>query len=264
MHPFYFNTTERRLFGVYHAAEGRPARPAGVVVCPPFGHEYVRSYRALRNVAAQLAKSGCHVLRFDYFGTGDSAGDGRDGRLGGWLDDIAAAVAELKDTADVTRVSLFGLRLGGALAVAAASARMAVDALTLWDPILRGQDYVEGMAVLQRDWLKNRPQLQLSATERAVELLGFALTAELREDLAGIDLWHLPRLRARRVAVLLSEERPETERWIAGLAESGVVTKCRHVPSAGEWDRTHAAHRAFFPPPAVLQGVVTAVCEDVQ
>ena len=41
-------------------------------------YEYMRTHKAVRQLTMMLAKAGYHLLRFDYFGTGDSAGDGED------------------------------------------------------------------------------------------------------------------------------------------------------------------------------------------
>src|SRR5687768_16729988 len=115
MNPFYFGSSQRPLYGVYHPSKGRTARPVGVVLCYPLGQEYMRAHRAFRQLATLLTKNGFPVLRFDYAGTGDSAGDGSAGSVATWVEDIGAAIDELKDTAGVSRVSLVGLRAGGAL-----------------------------------------------------------------------------------------------------------------------------------------------------
>ena len=138
MNPFYFGTSERPLFGVYHPARSQQARDAGVVLCHPFGWEYMRTHRAFRQLAGRLTDVGFPVLRFDYSGTGDSAGDGREASLGQWLDDLSAAIDEIEDTAGVRRVSLIGLRLGAALAARAATTRPDLDRLILWNPVVTG------------------------------------------------------------------------------------------------------------------------------
>ena len=45
---------------------------------------------AMRRLADQLARTGAHVLRFDYFATGDSAGATGDGNVKRLHDDIRA------------------------------------------------------------------------------------------------------------------------------------------------------------------------------
>jgi pimeloyl-ACP methyl ester carboxylesterase len=94
----------------------------------------------LRQLAVRLSQSGHHVLRFDYYGTGDSLGAERDGDVASWRDDIETAVTELKDMTGVAKVSLVGLRLGANLA-AEVSARHPddIDSLVLWEPLPAGK-----------------------------------------------------------------------------------------------------------------------------
>ena len=187
MTPFFFGTRQRRLFGVYSPARA-PARSAAsgagtraVVLCNPWGQEYLRAHRALRHLAGLLNDTGVHVLRFDYFGTGDSTGDMPDASLAGWQDDIETAIDELKDTTDAARVGLVGLRLGGTLAArVAARRRKDVDSLVLWDPVASGAAYLD--------------ELRAGATPRAGErgggheVMGFALGEAMAVEMATLSL----------------------------------------------------------------------------
>src|ERR1700692_718420 len=57
-------------FGWLHPGNG----DRGVVLCNSFGHEYVWTHKGMRRLADELSARGIWVLRFDYRGTGDSAG----------------------------------------------------------------------------------------------------------------------------------------------------------------------------------------------
>src|SRR5262245_3688452 len=97
MKPFFFGSSAQPLFGVYHPPAGSAPTREGVVLCGPFGREYLRAHRALRELAHRLAASGFHVLRFDYSGSGDSSGDGEDADAARWVSDIGAAVDEVRN-----------------------------------------------------------------------------------------------------------------------------------------------------------------------
>jgi pimeloyl-ACP methyl ester carboxylesterase len=136
MTPLFFGNSERRLFGIYDppAKSNGPARAA--VLCCPGGDEQVHAYRTLRQLASRISQGGRHVLRFDYYGTGDSAGPTVANDIAGWCDDIETAIAEIKDLAGAPKVSLVGLRLGANLAAqVAARSPESVDSLVLWEPI---------------------------------------------------------------------------------------------------------------------------------
>ena len=86
--PLHFGPVGSPLFGCYHPPDGA-ARRSGVVLCYPFGQEYVRAHRAFRLLANRLASVGFHVLRFDYHGCGDSSGGRGRGDLSRWKSDTA-------------------------------------------------------------------------------------------------------------------------------------------------------------------------------
>ena len=69
------STSERRRnsCSVCITRRVRGARQSAIVLCQPLGHGYLRAHRAFRNLAVSLASQGFHVLRFDYYGCGDSA-----------------------------------------------------------------------------------------------------------------------------------------------------------------------------------------------
>jgi uncharacterized protein len=136
MTPFHFGGAERRLFGVYDPASKNSGALRAAVVCHPSGDEQVHAYRTLRQLAARMCRAGIHVLRFDYYGTGDSFGETGEGDIASWCGDIETAIAELKDMTGAPKVSLVGLRLGANLAARVAAGRPdEIDNLVLWEPL---------------------------------------------------------------------------------------------------------------------------------
>src|SRR6476646_11899176 len=85
---FYLASGGRPLFAWLHP--GRLGH--GVVICPPVGHEQVHAHRSLRHLAEAINRRGLPVLRFDYHGTGDSAGSDADpDRLATWRQNVRDA-----------------------------------------------------------------------------------------------------------------------------------------------------------------------------
>jgi exosortase A-associated hydrolase 2 len=186
MTPLYFGTSTRRLFGVYHPARGR-ARRRAVVLCHPWGAEYIRAHRAMRHFSRLLADAGFDVLRFDYFGTGDSAGELPEANLDGWLEDIETAIEEVMDTTGVSKVTLAGLRLGATLAAAAAArGRRRVDTLVLWEPIHDGAEYVAALRS-ETSWVQPRALEEGGGHE----ISGFELSAAMAGQIEALRLAEL-------------------------------------------------------------------------
>ena len=262
MVPLYFGTSSARLFGVYHPAESAQRRACGVVICAPFGHEYIRAHRLLRQLAVQLSRDGFHVLRFDYLGCGDSAGEPQDGTPTQWTADIATAVDELRDTAEVRRVCLVGLRLGATLAAGAAEQRDDVETVVLWDPILDGGRYLEDLRLLQRSWLSDRPGSRLFAFKRQVsEVIGFPITAAMRAELEHTVLAGTPRP-LRRIVVLDSEDHENQRQWVVDSAAEWPDVMREARSAAGDWHRPELVHSALLANKTMLR-VAGLVAEHV-
>jgi pimeloyl-ACP methyl ester carboxylesterase len=145
----------------------------------------------MRRLGDLIAGEGCDVLRFDYFGTGDSGGVASDASLTGWEADIDTAIDELKDVAGVSRVAVVGLRLGGTLAARVAERRTRdVSALVLWDPVVSGKAYVEELLETagSRGHRAERPIRRPSESGGGYELLGYTLSEELLQELTVLRL----------------------------------------------------------------------------
>jgi alpha-beta hydrolase superfamily lysophospholipase len=242
MRAFLFGRSEAPLFGLHHApASGSSARGA-VVLCQPFGAEYLRAHRCMRELASRLAQNGFHVVRFDYFGTGDSAGEGEEALLEGWLDDVDTAVEEARELADSQTVSLVGMGLGATLAALSGSRSGAVRHAVLWAPVVKGARYLSDLADQQRAWLEERPRLkELGLAESRDELLGAPLGAGLREAIERVDLTGLDRSPARRALVIAPEGDPDADALRARLAELGcepeAMATANAAGSTGDFDQ---------------------------
>lgn len=255
MHPFQFGSSRNPLFGMYHAPTASKPSSAGVVICQPLGHEYIRAHRTLRNLAVRLSASGLHVLRFDYFGCGDSAGDGSDGSLDRWRENIGDAADELKDMAGVPRVSLVGVRFGATLAALAGVGRQDLDALVLWDPVRQGTRYVEDLLEIQRRWLAPRPVVRMPPGRGAEpELIGFPLTPTLRQQFDAVDLFSLAKWPGRRIDVILSGGVQSTELSEHMAARHPRVT-VQSFEESCKWESPGDVHRAVLAS-SIVEGVV--------
>ena len=190
MYPLFFGPADDALYGVCHEPAPDRARPLGVVLCQPILHESSDARRAMRALGDQLASAGVAVLRFDYFGTGDSAGGSDAGTVERWARDIEAAMDELKASRGLSAVGLVGLRLGASLAARVAAQRDDVPFLVLWEPVVRGGLYVESLRSLQAAWVdhESRERPGAVALSTANEIVGFPFTQELSNGLAGINL----------------------------------------------------------------------------
>jgi pimeloyl-ACP methyl ester carboxylesterase len=236
-HPFFFGPVARQLFGVYHAPLAPTPTPAAVVLCPPFGQEYMRTHRALRQLAVQLAMAGHHVLRFDYSGTGDSAGDGAAVTIDAWLEDVETAIDEIRDTTGITDVALIGLRIGAMLAATTARRRTDVTKLVLWDPVVSWRLYLESLLALA----KRQPPGDDTLSVEGYPLPSSLCRPDLLPDIGA------PPAQVATVGLVVSEQRPEFEALRQHLPAAAGRSWFAFVDTPARWDHVDSFGAVLFP-----------------
>ncbi len=163
------------------------------MICNPIGHEYIRSHGALRTLALNLSSQGTHVLRFDYYATGDSGGASAEASVSQWLADIDRACHQLKDISGCDSVSIVGLRFGALLAVYA-SRNTAVSKLMLIDPVTNGEAYLTQLKAMQRIILEDLMSDKMNdqgGSSCDEEFVGHAFPSGLQEAISELDVGKL-------------------------------------------------------------------------
>ena len=241
------------LFGMFHAAARARPKPAAILLCHPVGHEYFRVHRAFRNIAVALSRLGFAVLRFDYYGTGDSHGDSSAATLGRWQADVSAAAEELKRRSGLPRVSIVGLRLGATLAWLECLSRTDVDLLVMWEPVVSGAAYFDDLRRLEHAWLTDPSRKAPADVERKEGcLLGLRLGAELESQIRAIDLAAGPLpAGAHVVTVNASAETPVVPGWRERLEARYGPTSYGILPSGADWADPATIHTAVYAAAAV-------------
>ena len=211
----WFGDPERPLAGWVSTPADGTAR-AGVVLCPPMGEEGRSAHRTYRRLAEGLAAQGLLALRFDYDGTGDSAGAMADpGRVQAWCDSTLAAYAFVTSLG-VPEVSAVGMRLGGTIAACVAPQLNETGAtwssLVLWDPCVSGRFFLRESEALHA--FGEVGGASSAASDAAADGLrhtpGFQYAAETARALRGLDITKIePEERlARQVLLLSRDDRP--------------------------------------------------------
>ncbi len=156
-----------------------------------------------------LANEGFDVLRFDYFGTGDSSGDTEAGEADEWVRNTQTASRELAELARLADLSLVGMRLGALLACYACSESLTVRDLVLWDPVVDGAGYIRELE--QTHDRRTQQWLHPRTDGAAQELVGFPFPRALRESLVAKKLSAI-QPRAARITCVLPEVEGRADR----------------------------------------------------
>jgi alpha-beta hydrolase superfamily lysophospholipase len=244
--PLYFEG----LFGWFHSPAGL-ARDCVAVLCAPVGPEYTRAHRTLRHLADRLAAAGVPCLRFDYEGTGDSAGDEDDAdRIGHWRRSIVAAAREARRLSGRERVCLVGVRMGATLAALEAEA-VGAGLLVLWNPVVKGRAYARELQAMAMT-AGTTP----TEGDEGLEAGGFRVSRETLAALRGLDLAGVALPRASRVLLLERDDMGADPSLAERLSSDGIDHRRATAPG---WNAMMADHQFTVVPEGALDGIVAWV-----
>lgn len=213
--PHLLGHDRRYLYASMHRPQVPGAR-LGVLFAGPLFHEQPRSRRLLAEVASGFAAIGLPTLRFDFYGTGDSGGDGEETDFASMSEDLAVATAALRADAAVDHVAVVAMR--GASLPVSRWVREGGDAslLVLWEPVLDGAGWLQ--ALERADVAERHCANRYSGAPAGGgfgsdgQLMGQRTSTRLRQDIADarfdlgaaadrVRLWSVLRPRSEGTAV---------------------------------------------------------------
>lgn len=230
----FFGPSGQELFGWLHCPPtGESVRDIGVVLCAAYGREELCSHRTLLHLANSAARAGMPALRFDYLGTGDSAGsDQEPGRVVAWVNSVTRAIEELKRQTGVSRICLVGLRLGAALGLLAAQGRDDVIAMACIAPVVSGRAFMREIKLLALS--ARRGKTASAEPGGAIEAGGFIFSEQTQSDIAAINVLQLVVPRSFKALIIDREEAPGAQQWVDSLRQTGVWVDHRLEPGYPE------------------------------
>jgi amino acid adenylation domain-containing protein len=240
-----FGPAERELLGLYHRPSAQTDKATACILCNPFGQEAMRSHRVFRTLAERLSAGGLHVLRFDYFGTGDSPGEDEAGDIDGWITDLLRAHVTLLERSNCTRCVWLGLRLGATLAaLAAVRARRVPYRLVLWEPVIDGAAYLDELAEahlafrrvqFRRRWDVEHELETRAMAEARTEVLGHPLPPLLRSQLGKISMETFAQSVGRNMSLIAGRPDGGTAKLASFLERAGAHVRLRITASNIDW-----------------------------
>ena len=255
MHPFYFGDSGKQLYGVYDPPRSNELCDAGVLLCYPMAQEYMRCHWASRQLVNRLSRAGMHWMRFDYYGTGDSAGVASDAVLDQWRSDISTGLTELKDISGASKVSLVGLRFGAAIAATAPVKSHRIRKLVMWDPVVSGSSYLNSLREMHESLLNRLRRLHSKREQHPLhgmeELIGFRYSDRMIADIEAINLLEVTEFSATDIYLFVSEQRQEYEQLRDHLQSLGLLKAYQLVPNTGDWNNVHKFDSALIASDAI-------------
>ena len=193
--PFFLTVGDGQRFCLLHTVDAGQAVRGALIYIHPFAEEMNKTRRMAALQARAMVAAGYTVLQIDLHGCGDSSGDFGDADWSGWVVDVLAGLAWLRQRSQAP-LWVWGLRAGCLLATEAARRNDAVEGLLLWQPVVSGRQHLQQFLRLKSagEMLAGGSKGVMQALKselaqgRSVEVAGYRLSAGLAKELEAADL----------------------------------------------------------------------------
>lgn len=130
-----FDGSKGKLFGVIHFSEKE--KSPGVILFHGFTGNKCESHFLFTKFARRLCKEGISVLRFDFYGSGDSEGNFYEMTLESEMEDGVKAVEFMKsiERIDKEKIGVVGLSMGAVIGTFVSFKFPEIKAVALWSPL---------------------------------------------------------------------------------------------------------------------------------
>jgi dipeptidyl aminopeptidase/acylaminoacyl peptidase len=146
--PVVFECKGQQIVGMLHLPDGR-GRVPGVLLLHGFAGTKSEAHRLFVKLARKLTAHGLAVLRFDFRGSGDSAGEFEELTIRSQVNDAVEAFRFLTRHKRINprRLALVGLSMGGAIAAhLVGRERGRVKTLVLLAPVAEGSGILDELS----------------------------------------------------------------------------------------------------------------------
>ena len=137
--PVTFSNKDRnKLFGILHKPTGDIVKDTAIIILSPGVKSRVAPHRLYINMAQRYADMGFNVLRFDFYGLGDSEGEVQEKymadfygtvQVGRYIDDTISAMDWMEKELNIHRFIIAGLCGGAITGLLAGTVDKRVDSL---------------------------------------------------------------------------------------------------------------------------------------
>jgi pimeloyl-ACP methyl ester carboxylesterase len=221
-----------------------------VLLCYPFGQEYMRAHKAFRQLANLLSRKGYTVMRFDYPGTGDSYGDGKDIGYNEWLEQAHSALNFLKSETNFENIHVIGLRLGALVATELAAKNTCIKKIVLWDPFVNGASFIQDCTTQLSDPLLEPNDIW--------NIHGYPLPKIFREQVIASNTENMSFPEAITITQVLSHENEDSR--IIHTSHSTQATQ-KVIGPASDWNYVDMVGSILMPT-ALIQSIVSSLTNN--
>jgi exosortase A-associated hydrolase 2 len=243
---FFEGSNNRKLLGFLHKPIGQ-SRNIGILYCHPFADEQNLSHRIAVNTSRTFAREGFAVLRFDMSGCGDSMAELGQVTINDWLEDISCAIKLLKEKYQYEHIVMWGIRLGGGLAILKASQLNEISALVLMNPIIDFKEYINNF-FRRKMLINNYEKLEkkkgsgfVEHEDGKIDILGYTISNDFYEEMisiGGIPSRILPKCKMLLLTIsLMDNSSIKYQKYFQYQSINKSMVTMKHVKAETFWDR---------------------------
>lgn len=178
--PVTFLSGGQQVVGMFHLPENASRCPA-IVMFHGFTGSKHETRRLFVQVARALARSGIASLRFDFRGSGDSAGEFHEMSVSSLCADARASLAWVaaRSEVDPARIGILGMSLGGMVASLLSHEYETIKTAVLWCPVTNPKRLIE---------MRSTPLGQKQLDETGItDLGGWAVGRRFIEEMVAVE-----------------------------------------------------------------------------
>jgi pimeloyl-ACP methyl ester carboxylesterase len=221
-----------------------------VLLCYPFGQEYMRAHKAFRQLANLLSRKGYTVMKFDYPGTGDSYEDGKNIGYNDWLEGAHSVLDFFKSETKHDKIHVLGLRLGALVAAELATKNAYIQKLVLWDPFANGASYIQDCTTQLSD--------PLLVPNNVWNIHGYPLPKIFREQVLSSNIEKMTFPETVNLIQILSHENNDSK-MIQKVHDKQVTQKVTGPTS--DWNYVDMVGSILMPT-TLIQSIVSTLTND--
>lgn len=251
MIPLFFGNETYKLFGVYHSPVNLSSQARNILLCTSLGHEYIRSYYLMRQIAEKLSSNGHHVLRFDWYGCGDSSGNINDSSTEIWYNNIQLAIDELLKLSRGKKVSLVGLRIAAPMLiefVKSIKSNKHIDSIVFFDPVFSGDEWLKSISLVHNSLLEILP-FKRKMLSKPGEILGFIFPEKLQSSIQKITCDYEQSTELIPINAIISDEYCSISNPFSNIQTNRIITfeSTRHL-----WNDSRITDRIIMGHPGTV------------
>jgi len=180
---------ELNIFFHIHRAKSEKA----FIFANPIFDEKKKSQYFQANLARKLNQLDYTIVRFDYYGTGESYGDYNVLNLENCVSTLHQICQLVTNSFDVKEISLLGIRLGANVLLEMIKEKIDFRNIFLIDPIISGKRYLKELSLRRKAFfqINNMPVEDKYVHINNIKYLdhqGFLISEELETQILNIDL----------------------------------------------------------------------------